>query len=147
MFDAYLLLVPLLVLPIVLLFVFVGCSFHPNYLGTLRIFVKFDPPREEKFIPDVNISEIEPLEGTYPTLLINKEVITEPNMPEKIRQFELSGKVDLGNYEISCAIYENEIFGPPVIVKSCNFAFSSEDDTATFVIDSSNNITGCLTAG
>ena len=144
MFDIYLLIVPLLVLPIVLLFVFVGCTFEPNIIKPFpfRIFVKFDPPRQENFTPVVNI--LQNVE-TLSTLIVNKEIIQEPNLPDRISQFELSNKnfddSHFGPCTISCRIYLDNAGSPIIGPVTCDLVYSDENRDAIFIVDSANHVT------
>jgi len=146
MFDIYLLFVPILVLPIVLLFVFVGCSFRPGG-GGFPIVVKFHPAREnmERYKPVVDIRQ----NGiNFPTDLI--EGPTE--LPDGDSQFtfynsDFFDSDHIGLCTITCSIFLDEIFGNPIIYTSCPFYFSESRRTAFFIIDNLDRVRGCQPEG
>lgn len=150
MFDAYLWLTPLLVLPILLLFVFVGCAtiwgldeVHLKEVP-LRILVEFQPARTENLIPVVDIQQ----NGeTFPTFSEGTTSLPNGDSQFKLYNPAFDAYSHPGSCTITCRVYLNEIFGSPVIGPiSCEFDFSFESTTAVFAIDHSNNIIGCLTA-
>lgn len=147
MFDWFLLFAPILVLPVILLFAFVGCTFDPT--GTvsvpLKMVVRFHPARQDmsryRVIVDIVLDgEYFPTQGSGPVLL-----------PDGDSQFEFSSEEfnsDFGSYSIICSVYLDEISGTPDIGPTlCEFEFSFENDTATFIIDNFDNVTtaGCQT--
>jgi hypothetical protein len=145
MFDVYLLFVPLLVLPIVLLLVFVGCKFTPPSIPVrLIIRVKFRPARQdmERFKPVVEIRQDLDRFGTSvegPILLADGDA-----------QFvhfsdDFTAEAHAGICTIRCSVYLDNIAGSPLIGPiSCGFEFSESNHTADFIIDNMNQVNGCL---
>ena len=145
MFDVYLLFVPLLVLPIVLLLVFVGCKFTPPPLPVILIIrVKFRParPEMERFKPVVEIHQDLDAFGTSvqgPTML--------PDGDAQFVHFNdtFTAESHAGTCTIFCKVYLDDIVGSPLIGPiSCDFEFSESNRTADFIIDDMNQVNGCL---
>lgn len=145
MFDIFLLLVPLLILPIVLLFVFVGCTFTPpTIIPTLSIKVKFRPARDnmDSFRPLVDIHQNQ---VTFPTGSDGPILL-----PDGDSQFVFSNsdfRVDThsGSCKIICSIYLKDMPGPPIFGPlECDFEFTSVNTTTIFIVFASNDFKGCL---
>lgn len=147
MLDWFILITPVMILPIILLFVFVGCLSIPDPIfEDLTVHVRFLPAPDgsERFF-NVRVDAYNQ-DGNRVTVVLSTSPIQDPDggSEYQLALTELNG--EFGVYKLVCLIYLDDNPGPPTIGPiECNFAYSVENTLVVITVDSDNNVTleGC----